>query len=205
MSRQWALWVRWGLANGCGLSLGLVLHQGLWHSALSTTQVPAAARLFFETFGLSTAALALCFLQQVILRLFVRVSWRDVVLQTGLTASAFWIGYSAIGMPFPHIVILSTLGTLTGWMLRKRRGEWRRWMWLSSGGFFTATLVEMAASHGFAGNCFSAHILTCTYLGYFAGVASGALTGWQLARSLRPAREESRASEISSLNLLLAR
>jgi hypothetical protein len=207
------IWVLWVWANGCGLLLGVLLHIMLVHGSTPAASKPGT--LLFEKLGLSVAAFVLCVLQQLLVRVFICTTWRDVLFQTGLTLSAFWIGFYATQIPSSHVIAILLLGIAAGWFLPDRPGEWRRWMWLSTAGFVGAALLELLAtspSHSAIGGAawLLKHVIAWNYFGLFSGVASASMTGWQLAQTLRhhqTATESSSRAMASahSLQLLLNR
>ena len=204
------IWVLWGWANGCGLLLGVLLHILLAHGSAPAAGKPG--HLLFQKLSLSAAAFVLCVLQQMLVRVFISTTWRDVLFQSGLTISAFWIGFYATQIPSGHGTAILVFGIAAGWLLRGRPGEWRRWMWLSTAGFLGAALLELLATSPFHSAVGGAawllkHIVAWNYFGLFSGVASGAMTGWQLAQTLRRHQTETEHSSVigtpHSLQLLL--
>ena len=176
------IWIIWGWANGCGLLLGVLLHLLFAHSTHSPAE---PGRLLIEKLAFSTAAFVLCLLQQMLVRVFVRNTWRDVLFQTGLTISAFWIGFYAMRIPGTHLLMICLSGIGAGWWWRNRCGEWRRWMWLSTVGFLLAAASELLAAQSPSEIAWLVnHVTAFNYFGLFAGVASTVMTAGQLANSL---------------------
>lgn len=199
------IWMIWGWANGCGVLLGVALHLAFAHPAVAAA---GTNHLLAQKLTFSTVAFVLCLLQQMLVRVFVRTTWRDILFHTGLTVSAFWIGFYAVQISTPHLLAILAAALTGGWLSRNRCGEWRRWMWLSTVGFLAAAVLEILASRSLhleiSGTVWLInHVMAFNYFGLFAGVASAVMTAGQLANSLRRKSLHPFTTKLPSLQLLL--